>query len=156
MKNYYEVDNMVVNRKEGYILMKESKEKVNVSKEEMDVLLHSEWNERKQQKKYISYYAKNEDGIEYIDLFAAPPEYEPEVAYSENRLRSILVTAIEKLPARTREIGQLHFFGGLTEKEIAKKLGITHQAIHYQKKIFAKKLKENKELVTWYEEEYER
>ena len=160
MKNYYEVDNMIVNLKEGYCLMKETGKKVPASEEVLTELLRSHWrmikSEAKHHSKNLYYNAKTTDGAEYLDFISGPTTYDPEAIVEKKEFYSIMNEVIKKFPARTREVGQMYFWGGLTEKEIAKKLGITHQVVHYQKKTFAKKLKENEELVAWYEEEYER
>lgn len=160
MGKYYEVDNLLIYRDEGYCVVKETGEKFSAPKEALTNLLRSYWREIKAEKKYrekcLYYNAKTTDGAEYLDFISAPSTYDPEAIVEKKEFYNIMNDAIKNFPARTREVGQLYFFDELTEMEIAEYLGISHQVVHYQKKIFLKKLKENEELVAWCEEEFER
>lgn len=160
MSKVYEIENYLICKEEGYCMIKGSNKKIPASEDVINELLRSNWRAEKSKKRYyqknLSYNNEIEDGIEYIDFIPSSSSYNTEVIAEKNEFYNIMNDAIKNFPARTREVGQLYFFDELTEMEIAEYLGISHQVVHYQKKIFLKKLKENEDLVAWFEEEFER
>ncbi|MBQ8246886.1 MAG: sigma-70 family RNA polymerase sigma factor [Lachnospiraceae bacterium] len=160
MSKVYEIENYLICKEEGYCMIKGSNKKIPASEDVINELLRSNWRAEKSKKRYyqknLSYNNEIEDGIEYIDFIPSSSSYNTEVIAEKNEFYNIMNDAIKNFPARTREVGQLYFFGGHTEKEIAEQLNISHQVVHYQKKLFSRKINENKELVELYEEIYER
>lgn len=160
MSKVYEIENYLICKEEGYCMIKGSNKKIPASEDVINELLRSNWRAEKSKKRYykknLSYNNEIEDGSEYIDFIPSSSSYNTEVIAEKNEFYNIMNDAIKNFPTRTREVGQLYFFDGHTEKEIAEQLNISHQVVHYQKKLFSRKINENKELVELYEEIYER
>jgi RNA polymerase sigma-70 factor (ECF subfamily) len=84
--------------------------------------------------------SRRERGV--LDDTAAAPPTDPQT-HSDDLVRQ----AVKELPARAREVVVLHYFTGLSHKEIAAHLGLSPEAVHGRlvraRRILAERLRGN-------------
>jgi len=65
----------------------------------------------------------------WLDELQVDPSAQPDNSVSQSRISKHLQSAVSKLPQRQREVLLLHVNDGLTYKQIADKLGLTHRIV---------------------------
>ena len=88
----------------------------------------------------------DETGFEFVDI----DEPSPEEWYVQNEIKNILAEAISALPENQREIILLHFYQGISLREIAKEKGKRLFTIQKSYQSALDKLRENSILKNFF------
>lgn len=87
------------------------------------------------------------DGTELLEDLTSPEDLELliEKNIEDQHKIDIITTTILKLPTYDMKLYQLHFIWGLSQREIAKKIGISHMTINMRVNKIKEKIKESYE-----------
>ena len=87
------------------------------------------------------------DGTELLEDLTSPDDLEIliEKNIQDQEKIDIITSTILALPGYDMKLYQLHFIWGLSQREIAKKIGISHMTINMRVNKIKEKIKENYE-----------
>jgi len=87
------------------------------------------------------------DGTELLEDFSTPEDLELliEQNIEDQHKIDIITMTVLKLPSYDMKLYQLHFIWGLSQREIAKRIGISHMTINMRINKIKVKIKENYE-----------
>lgn len=138
---YYSNKDYYFSKQDLRILIKATNQWIKVNQEVFTALEHSCWNSCYSDNQY-SYHTtsldnpiseNDESALTYSDILSTPFT-EPENITIENFRNALLFSAYNELSDVQQQIIYGQFFDDLTEKDLAKMLGVSQPAIHYQKR----------------------
>lgn len=130
----------------------EQYEMVEVTEELYKVYMRDFWSTKQKNKRYYkhnisaSFITKGDDEFfEKYDSFVDACEDSHRLDSYSRDIRDIVTEAMKTLSTRDRKMIHALFYEEVTEKEYAKKMGISQQAVHKKKKKILRHLKKEME-----------
>lgn len=127
-------------------------EMVKVTKEVFEFYKHDQWNTEKATSRFYdhhitaTYLAKgNEEFLERTNSFNEECMTSFREQTNTSDIQEMINEAMKILSTRDRNLIQALYYDGFTEKEYAKKMGFTQQAVHKKKKKILDQLRKEME-----------
>ena len=159
-KNYFKYSEEIylVNLEEGYYRIKGSRERIYTKFEILQELQRSQWREEKNGKSYyehtLSYDNEDDDGITFFEHLPDTSSVAPDI-YVENKAVSELIKkALDTISKKQQKILLLYYIERYNEKEIANMIGLSQQAVNFNRHSALKILSKNEQLKDLYENDF--
>ena len=156
-KHYYANETYGVNLEEGYCTFgfNEQHQKVYADPTILQELQRAQWREEKRNKRYYSntysYNNEDENGSTFFEHLPDPSLLTPDI-YVENKAVSELIKkALNTISEKQQKILLLYYIERYNEKEIANMIGLSQQAVNFNRHSALKILSKNEQLKDLYE-----
>ena len=159
-KNFYVFSEEIywVNQEEGYCTIAGKGKKIYASEDVLQELRRDQYREEKRNKRYYtntsSYNNEDDNGITFLEHLPDPSLVTPDI-YVENKAVSELIKkALNTISEKQQKILLLYYIERYNEKEIANMIGLSQQAVNFNRHSALKKLAQNEQLKYLYENDF--
>ena len=161
-KNYFKYSEEIylVNLEEGYcrFSFNDQHQKVYADPTILQELQRSQWKEEKRSKRFYtstsSYNNEDDNGITFFEHLPDTSSVTPDI-YVENKAVSELIKkALNTISEKQQKILLLYYIERYNEKEIANMIGLSQQAVNFNRHSALKILSKNEQLKDLYEKEF--